>query len=66
MSQFEIIILGIIYLICYGFTIAWFVKEDKLWFRLLAAIVSLVLAFYVPLMIGGMIYEKLNDNEQRR
>ena len=66
MTQFEIIILGIIYLICYGFTIAWFAKEDKLWFRLLLAIASLALAFYAPLMIGGMIYEKLKDNEQRR
>lgn len=66
MTQFEIIILGIIYLICYGFTVACFIKEDKIWFRLLLAIVSLALAFYAPLMIGAMIYEKLKDNEQRK
>lgn len=66
MTQFEIIILGIIYLICYGFTIAWFAKGDNVWFRLLLAIGSLALAFYAPLMIGTMIYEKLKDNEQRR
>ncbi len=65
MTPFEIIILGIIYLICYGFTIEWFAKEeDNVWFRLLASIMCLVFAFYTPLIIGGIIYEKLKDTEQ--
>lgn len=65
MTQFEIIILGIIYLVCYGFTIALFVKEDNVWFRLLFTIASLILAFYAPLMIGAMLYKKLSSYETR-
>ena len=61
MTQFEIIVLGIIYLFCYGFTIAMFIKEKKLWLRLYFVIASLALAVYAPLTIGGMLYEKLKD-----
>lgn len=59
MTQFEIIILIIIYMFCYGFTLAMFIKEDNVWLRLFMAIVSLTLAIYTPLMIGAMLYEKL-------
>lgn len=59
MTPFEIIILSIIYMICYGFVLAIFIKEDNLWVRLLFVIISLALALYAPLMIGGMLYEKL-------
>ena len=61
MAQFEIIVLSIIYLICYGFTIAMFVKEKNVWLRLLFIIVSLVFAFSAPITIGGMLYEKLKN-----
>ena len=61
MTPFEIIILGIIYLFCYGFIIAVFIKEDNVWLRLLFIIISFLLAIYAPLMIGGMLYEKLKD-----
>lgn len=60
MTQFEIIILGIIYLICYGFTIAMFKKEDNVWLVILLIILSLVIAFYAPLIAGTMLYKKLN------
>lgn len=61
MTQFEIIILSMIYLFCYGFTIAMIIKVNNLWLRLFFVIVSLVLAVYAPLTIGGMLYEKLKD-----
>lgn len=62
MTTFEIIILAIIYMICYGFTLALFIKEENVWLRTIMAIVSLGLAIYAPLMIGGMLYEKLNKD----
>ena len=61
MTQFEIIVLSIIYLICYGFTIAMFVEEKNVWLRLLFIIVSLAFAFSAPITIGGMLYEKLKN-----
>ena len=62
MTTFEIIILAIIYMICYGFTLALFIKEENVWLRTIMAIVSLGFAIYAPLMIGGMLYEKLNKD----
>jgi hypothetical protein len=62
MTTFEIIILAIIYMICYGYTLAIVIKEENVWIRILLAIVSLTLAIYAPLMIGGMLYDKLNKN----
>lgn len=62
MGAFEIIILIVIYLICYGFVLEMFLKEDDVWLRIFLAIASLALAIYAPLMIGGMLYEKLKDN----
>ena len=59
MTSFEIIILSIIYMICYGFIMASFIKEENVWIRILGAIVSLVFVVYAPLMIGGMLYNKL-------
>jgi len=61
MTQFEIIILIIIYIFCYGFTVAAFIKEDNVWLRLFFVITSSVMAIYAPLMIGGMLYEKLKE-----
>lgn len=61
MTSFEIIILIIIYMICYGFVSAIFIKEENLWLRIFFAIVSLAIAIYAPLMLGGMLYDKLNN-----
>lgn len=62
MTQFEIIILIIIYLICYGYTLAMFIEEKNMWLRLLFTIISLAIAlFYAPLTFGGMLYEKLKN-----
>ena len=61
MTTFEIIILAMIYLFCYGYTIAMFIKEESIWFRTLLVFVSLALALYAPLFIGGAVFKKLND-----
>lgn len=61
MTNFEFIILGLIYMFCYGYALALFVKEENVWLRILLAIVSLVLVLYVPLFIGGAVYEKLKQ-----
>ena len=61
MTTFEIIILAIIYLFCYGFILSMFIKEENIWLRIFLVIVSLVLVLYAPLFIGGAIFEKLND-----
>lgn len=60
MTAFEIIIFSIIYLFCYGFTMSMFMKEENVWLIFFYAIISFVLAFYAPLIIGGMLYEILN------
>ena len=59
MTPFEIIILSIIYMFCYGYTLTMFIKEKDTWLRILLAIYSLVLAIYAPITFGGMLYEKL-------
>lgn len=59
MTPFEIIILIVIYMICYGFTLTMFITEENVWLRIFLAIISLFLAIYAPLMIGGALYEKL-------
>ena len=61
MTQFEIFILIIIYMFCYGFTVAPCLKEDNVWLRLYFVITSSVMAICAPLMIGGMLYEKLKE-----
>ena len=63
MTHFEIIIIVLIYLFCYGYTTSMFIKEENVWLRTFLVIVSLVLALYAPLFIGGAIYEKLNNNK---
>ncbi len=63
MTQFEIIILIIIYMFCYGFTIAPLVKEDNVWLRLYLVIISLAIAICAPITIGGMLYEKLKEKK---
>lgn len=62
MTTFEIIILIIIHMICYGFMVGTFLKEENVWLRILGAIVSLVLAVFAPLIFGGMLYDKFNKN----
>ena len=59
MTPFEIIILIVIYMICYGFTLTMFITEENVWLRIFLAIIPLFLAIYAPLMIGGALYEKL-------
>ena len=61
MTQFEVIILTIIYLVCYGYTLAMFIKEKNIWLRILFAIVSLAFAFWTPLIFGEMLYNKLKE-----
>ena len=63
MTLFEIIILGLIYMFFYGYTLATFTKEENVWLRVFLAIVSLVIALYAPLFIGRAIYEKLNNKK---
>lgn len=61
MTHFETIILPLIYLFCYGYTLAMFVKEENIWFRCFLAVMSLAFALYAPIFIGGALYEKLNN-----
>ena len=62
MTTFENIIIAIIYLICYGYTLAMFIKEESLWLRIFFAIASLIIAIYAPVMFGGMLYEKMKTD----
>lgn len=62
MTTFEITILAIIYMFCYGYILALFIKEENVWLRILFVIASLSLAVFAPIMIGGMLYNKLNKN----
>lgn len=61
MTDFEIIIIALIYLFCYGYTLSIFIKEENFWFRIFLVIVSFVLAIYAPILIGGAICEKLRQ-----
>lgn len=61
MTHFETIILILIYLFCYGYTLAMFIKEENIWLRIFLAIGSLILAINAPILLGGAIYEKLNN-----
>lgn len=63
MTSFEIIILSLVYLFCYGYTVAIFIKEKKLWLRIFLVIVSSALALYAPFFIGGAVFEKLNNRK---
>ena len=63
MTPFEIIIISLIYLFCYGYTMSMFIKEENVWLRIFLAIVSFVLVLYTPLFMGGAIYEKLNSKK---
>ena len=63
MTHFETIILTLIYPFCYGYTLAMFVKEENTWLRIFLVFGSFVLALYTPLLLGGAIYEKLNNQE---
>jgi hypothetical protein len=61
MTHFEIIILTLIYLFCYGYTLASFIKEENTRLRIFLAFASLLFALYAPFFMGGAIYEKLNS-----
>ena len=61
MTPFEIIILSLIYLFFYGYTIAMFIKEENVWLRLFLVIMSSMLALYAPFVMGGAVFEKLNN-----
>ena len=63
MTHFEIIVITLIYLFCYGYTIAMFIKEENTWLRIVLCLFSLVLALYAPVYIGGAVFEKLNNNK---
>ena len=63
MTTFEIIIITLIYLFCYGYTIAMFIKEENTWLRIVLCLFSLVLALYAPVYIGGAVFEKLNNKK---
>lgn len=63
MTPFEITIICLIYLFCYGYTLAMFIKEENIWLRIFFAIISFALALYTPLFIGSAIYEKLNNKK---
>ena len=49
-------------MICYGYTASAFIKEENVWLRIFLFIISFVLVIYAPLIIGGMLYDKLNEN----
>lgn len=61
MTPFEIIIIILIYMFCLGYAIEMFIKEENIWLRIFLVFLSFVIAIYVPLFIGGAIYEKLNN-----
>ena len=63
MTPFEIIIICLIYLFCYGYSLAMFIKEENIWLRIFFVIISFALALYAPLFIGSAIYEKLNEKK---
>ncbi len=63
MTPFEIIIICLIYLFCYGYSLAMFIKEENIWLRIFFVIISFALALYAPLFIGSAIYEKLNNKK---
>lgn len=62
MTTFEIIILAIIYMICYGYVLAIFLKIENILLIILWVIMSFALAIYAPVLIGRMLYDKLNKN----
>lgn len=63
MTFFEIIIISLIYLFCYGYTVSMHIKEENVWLRTFLVIASFALALYAPLFIGGAVFEKLNNKE---
>lgn len=68
MSTFEIILVAIIYMFGYGYTLANIAndntkqhKEPSTLFVILCCILCLVWTFYFPLLLGVDIYNKLNS-----
>ena len=62
MTPFEIIILILIYCFCFGYANA-VLKADNESCRAitLRIVVRFILAFYIPMIIGIQIADKLND-----
>lgn len=61
MTLFELIIIGLIYLFCYGYTLAIFTKEENVCLKIILIFISFVIALYAPLFIGSAIFERLNN-----
>lgn len=61
MTPFEMIILCVIYLVCYGFMLSMNIKDKHIWFRILWAIMCFLFAIYAPIVMGGMLYDKLKE-----
>jgi len=61
MTNFEIIILVLIYCFCYGCACKSLEMDDESgWYTIFRIIVSIFIAFYVPIIIGMKIANKLN------
>lgn len=62
MTSFEIIILVLIYCFCYGYAnILLKLKNESIGDVVFRTLVSFIFAFYVPMIIGAEIANKLND-----
>ena len=61
MTPFEIIILVLIYCVCYGYAITILEIDDETrWDIVIRILASVFIAFYVPIIIGIQIGNKLN------
>ena len=62
MITFEIIILVLIYCFCYGYAFKLLeINDESCWDTAIRVIGSVVIAFYIPIIIGTQIANKLND-----
>lgn len=62
MTPFEFIILVLIYCFCYGYALTLVEIDDEDWWdKTFHVIGSAFIAFYVPMIIGIQIANKLND-----
>ena len=62
MTPFEIIILILIYCPCYGYALTLIEMDEESYLDITIRMVgSIIIAFYVPIIIGIQIAHKLND-----
>ena len=62
MTPFEIIILILIYCFCYAYACTLLKKDNESCSNIVIHIIgSIIVAFYVPIIIGIQIANKLND-----